>query len=45
MQGMKPAEDERKLQTNIFVEQIEWEPKGWHHRMMMEGQKEKSSLD
>ena len=28
LQRLKPAEDERKLQTKLFVKQSEWRPKG-----------------
>jgi len=28
LQRLKPAEDERKLQTKLFVKQSEWRPRG-----------------
>ena len=35
LQRMKPAEDERKLQTKLFVKLRVWRPKGRNHRFMM----------
>ena len=35
LQRLKPAEDERKLQTKRFVEQSEWKSKDGNHRLMI----------
>ena len=35
LQRLKLAEDERKLQTKLFVKLRVWKPKGCHHRLMM----------
>ena len=35
LQRLKPAEDERKLQTKRFVKLRVWKPKGGHHRFMI----------
>ena len=40
---MKPAEDERKLQTKRFVKLRVWRPQGRNHRLMKSGEKAKQS--
>ena len=34
LQRMNPAEDERKLQTKLFVKQVAWRLKGRNHLLM-----------
>ena len=45
LQRLKPAEDERKLQTKRFVKLRVWKPKGGHHRFMKSRTKKQASLD
>ena len=35
LQRLKPAEDERKLQTKRFVKQCVWKSKDGNHRLMV----------
>ena len=39
LQRLMPAEDERKLQTKLFVKLREWRSKDRNHRFMMVGMK------
>ena len=43
LQRLKPAEDERKLQTKRFVKQSVWRLKGQNHCLMKSGEKAKQS--
>ncbi|MBR4290986.1 MAG: hypothetical protein IKT52_10170, partial [Oscillospiraceae bacterium] len=44
LQRLKPAEDERKLQTKRFVKLRVWRSQDRNHRLMKSGEKQ-SSLD
>ena len=45
LQRLKPAEDERKLQTKLSVKLRVYKPKGGYHRLMIVEKKSKVSLD